>query len=190
MFLLLSLNHLTVLSHRITVRVEGGSEETFWEDQEWGHLYPQAGRRADSTQAWWTQVSTKRKSEGMGESKKQTCCPEDFDISCIPAFCVQARSGHPRALWEETGEGQQPLHGAKCHHAAAGGPREGTHEVCKETMLYVGFPILIPPLSGLTRCRSSNSLVFFKGIYTTWNIWNDVSGFCKNAGSMFSKWEA
>lgn len=45
----------------ITVGVEGGSEETLWEDQERGHLHPQAGRGADPTQARWAQVSAERR---------------------------------------------------------------------------------------------------------------------------------
>lgn len=34
------------------------------------------------------------------KSKHVAQCSEDFDISCIPVFClcVQARSGHPGAL--------------------------------------------------------------------------------------------
>lgn len=42
----------------------------------------------------------------------------------------QTCTGHQGTLREEAGESQQPLHGAQCHHVAAGSPREGTDEVC------------------------------------------------------------
>lgn len=42
---------------------------------------------------------------------------------------TQTCTGHPRALREETGESQQSLHGAQCHHAAAGDQRERTAQV-------------------------------------------------------------
>lgn len=44
-------------------------------------------------------------------------------------LCLQTRAGHPGALREEAGASQQPLHGAKCHHAAAGDQRKRTAQV-------------------------------------------------------------
>lgn len=46
-------------------------------------------------------------------------------------LCPQTCTGHQGALREETRAGQQSLHGAQCHHAAAGGPGERAHEVRK-----------------------------------------------------------
>lgn len=125
-------NFIRLLSCHITVRVEGGSEETLWEDQKRGHLHPQAGRGADSASARWAQVSDERKAEGMGDTGRLVAITWG-DFYLFGPFLFQACSGYPRALWKEAGEGQQPLHGAKCHHAAAGGPGEGTHEVRQES---------------------------------------------------------
>lgn len=48
----------------------------------------------------------------------------------LPIFLsAQTCAGHPGALREETGESQQPVHGAQRHHAAAGDQRERTAQV-------------------------------------------------------------
>lgn len=85
------------VSIHITGRMEGGSEEAFWEDQKWRHLHPQAGRGADSTPEGWTQVCMKweLEAETMAFQHKQGDSKHVMSIAWI--LCLWATA--EQLLW-------------------------------------------------------------------------------------------
>lgn len=60
-------------------------------------------------------------------------------VPLLTPLTTQACTGHPGALWEKTGESQQPVHGAQCYHAAAGDQRERAAQVRKHWWFLLMF---------------------------------------------------